>query len=83
MYVEGLGAEMKWGLALLLIVVALLHQDNWNWSDKTLVLGILPIGLAYHAAYSILAAITMWALVKFAWPHHLEHPDEVVEGASH
>ena len=29
-------------------------------------------GLAYHAAYSVLAAITMAVLVKFAWPKHLE-----------
>ena len=74
---------MKWGLAALLIVVALLHQDFWNWTDKSLVFGILPVGLAYHAAYSCLAAVMMWLLVKFAWPHELEHPEKASEGASH
>jgi hypothetical protein len=74
---------MKWGLAVLLVVVALLHQDFWNWTDKSLVFGILPVGLAYHAAYSCVAALTMLALVKFAWPHHLEDPESAGEGASH
>ena len=63
---------MKWLLVLLVVVVALLHQDFWLWRDKSLVFGFLPSGLAYHLGYSILAALTMWALVHFAWPGHLE-----------
>lgn len=63
---------MNWLLALLVIVVALLHQDFWNWTNKSLVFGFLPIGLAYHIGFSFLAAFTMWVLVRFAWPHHLE-----------
>jgi hypothetical protein len=59
-------------LTLLVIAVYLLHQDVWNWKQAKLVFGFLPIGLAYHAAYSILASITMAVLVKFAWPKHLE-----------
>ena len=56
-------------LTLLVIVVYVLHQDFWNWRRATpLVLGFLPVGLAYHAAYSVLAAVTMAVLVKFAWP---------------
>jgi hypothetical protein len=59
---------------LLVLIVYILHQDFWNWKNaEPLVLGFLPIGLAYHAAYSILAAITMALLVKFAWPKHLEN----------
>ncbi len=62
--------------ALLLVMVVMvyaLHQDFWNWRRfEPLVLGFLPIGLAYHAAYSLLAAVTMALLVKFAWPAHLE-----------
>ena len=60
-------------LTLLVLAVYILHQDFWNWKKtEPLVLGFLPIGLAYHAAYSVLAAITMAVLVKFAWPKHLE-----------
>ena len=60
-------------LTLLILAVYLLHQDFWNWKKtEPLVLGFLPIGLAYHAGYSILAAILMAILVKAAWPKHLE-----------
>ena len=60
-------------LVLMVCAVYVLHQDFWNWKTaEPLVLGLLPIGLAYHAGYSILAAIMMAVLVKFAWPAHLE-----------
>jgi uncharacterized oligopeptide transporter (OPT) family protein len=60
-------------LTTLVVVVYVLHQDFWNWERaEPLVFGFLPVGLAYHAAYSVLAAITMAILVKFAWPKHLE-----------
>ena len=61
-------------LTLLVVVVYVLHQDFWNWTRaEPLIFGFLPIGLAYHAGYSILAAATMAVLVKFAWPKHLEN----------
>jgi len=61
-------------LTLLILVVYLLHQDFWNWKKaEPLVFGFLPIGLAYHAGYSILASALMAVLVKFAWPRHLEN----------
>ena len=63
---------MNWLLPLLLFVVILLHQDFWLWTNKSLVFGFLPIGLAYHVGYSVLASLAMWALVHFAWPKHLE-----------
>jgi surface polysaccharide O-acyltransferase-like enzyme len=59
-------------LSLLVLGVFLLHQDFWNWRNGGLVLGFLPIGLAYHAAYAILSAAMMWVLVKFAWPKQLD-----------
>jgi hypothetical protein len=70
---------MKYFLALIVAIVALLHQDHWLWTDKSLVFGFLPIGFAYHIGYSFLAAITMWMLVKLAWPRHLEEEVEHVE----
>jgi len=61
---------------LLFVMVALvysLHQDLWNWKQyEPLVFGFLPVGLAYHAGFSIVAAIMMAVMVKFAWPSHLE-----------
>ncbi len=63
-------------LTLMVIVIYALHQDCWNWRRyEPLVFGFVPIGLAYHAGFSILAAVMMWVLVKFAWPKDLE--DEV------
>ena len=60
-------------LTLLIAVVYLLHQDFWNWKKiEPLVLGFLPIGLAYHVGYSLVAALTMLVLVKFAWPKQLD-----------
>ena len=54
------------------VVLAVLHQDSWNWDNTTLVFGFLPVGLAYHILFSVLAAV-VWALaVKFAWPTHVE-----------
>jgi hypothetical protein len=60
---------------LIAAVVSLygLHQDVWFWySARPLVLGFLPIGLFYHACYTVAAALLMWLLVKHAWPARLE-----------
>jgi hypothetical protein len=61
----------KIALVLLVLAVYVLHQDFWNWKSTQLV-GFLPVGLAYHAGYSVLCAIMMFVLVSFAWPEHLE-----------
>ena len=69
---DGWEIDMKWGLALWVVVMIALHQDVWNWTNKTLVFGFLPMGLAYHIFYALLASATMWLLVTFAWPKHLD-----------
>jgi hypothetical protein len=62
--------------ALLLILVGALyivHQDFWFWrTARPLVFDILPIGLFYHACYTIATAFVIWLLVKYAWPADLE-----------
>lgn len=61
--------NVVWALVVLLII---LHQDNWNWDKDTLVLGFIPVGLAWHAGISI-AASTVWLLATLiAWPVDLE-----------
>ena len=56
----------------LVILLAILHQDFWYWNDPTLVFGFMPVGLAYHALFSLCAA-GVWALaVKYAWPATLD-----------
>ncbi|MEZ6062446.1 MAG: DUF3311 domain-containing protein [Planctomycetaceae bacterium] len=64
-----------WALVVLLII---LHQDFWYWDDATLVGGIVPIGLAYHAGVSMAAAFTWFLATKFAWP--LDESDDGAEG---
>ena len=60
-------------LFLLVALVYAAHQDVWNWREAgPMLFGFLPIGLAYHAAYSIAAAVMMGLLVKFAWPKDSE-----------
>ena len=73
---------MRWLLACVVLVVIVLHQDIWFWTDRTLVFGFLPIGLAYHAGYAVLAALTMALLVRFVWPAHLEEADELTPPAA-
>ena len=50
-----------------------LHQDLWVWRDaRPLVLGFLPIGLFYHAVYTLSCSALLWLLVRAFWPAHLE-----------
>jgi hypothetical protein len=71
--------------ALLLIIVGalyVLHQDFWFWrAARPLVFGFIPIGLFYHACYTVATAIVMWLLVKHAWPSHLEDGGGEARGA--
>ena len=41
-------------------------------ATRPFVFGFLPIGLFYHAAYCLLAALLMRLLVVHAWPAQLE-----------
>ena len=53
-------------------VVALLyalHQDFWFWrASRPLVFGFLPIGLFYHAVFTLASSAALWLLVTYAWP---------------
>lgn len=51
----------------------LLHQDFWFWREaRPLVFGFLPIGLFYHAAFTLASSFVLWLLVVAAWPAHLD-----------
>jgi hypothetical protein len=55
------------------VVLYALHQDIWFWrTARPMVFGFLPIGLFYQACFSVAAAFLMAALVKWAWPGHLD-----------
>ena len=60
-------------LTLATVTLYVLHQDIWFWrTARPLVFGFVPIGLAYHAAFSVAAACVLGLLVTYAWPSHLE-----------
>ena len=61
--------KLAWGFILLL---GILHWDFWFWDDRSFVFGFLPIGLAYHALFSIAAGVVWASAVKFVWPSDLE-----------
>jgi len=53
-------------------MLLVLHHDFWWWDDSTIVFGFLPIGLAYHVGFSLVAAAFWWAVVTVSWPSHLD-----------
>jgi hypothetical protein len=55
-------------IAVLVLILLVLHQDNWLWADDTLVLGFLPMGLFWHACISLAAALTWFLATRIAWP---------------
>ena len=58
---------------VLVLILYVLHQDFWFWrSARPLIFGILPIGLFYHAAFTLAAAALMLFLATWLWPAHLE-----------
>ena len=61
-------------IAVLAVLLLILHQDYWFWSNRTLVFGILPIGLFWHICISIAATLTWYLATRIAWPQ--ETPSE-------
>jgi len=60
-------------LVIIVGVLYVLHQDFWFWrAAHSLVFGFLPVGLFYHACYTIATAVVMLLIVKHAWPTELE-----------
>ncbi len=60
-------------LVVALLVFLALHQDVWFWDDdKTLFFGFLPVGLAYHAMFTVAIALFWGGVVMLAWPDRLE-----------
>jgi hypothetical protein len=69
------GRLPPWLLAVLLLLLYLLHNDIWFWSDSRIVAG-LPVGMVYHIVYCFAATGMMALLVKHAWPAHVDDDEE-------
>ena len=65
-------------LTLLIAIFLVAHQDFWFWrATQPLLFGFLPVGLAYHAFYTLAVSALMLLLCRWAWPAHLERdPDQ-------
>ena len=64
-------------LVISVIALYILHQDVWFWrAARPLVFGFIPIGLFYHACFTVAASFVFRMLVKHAWPAHLEREVE-------
>jgi hypothetical protein len=62
------------------VLLIVLHQDFWFWDDPQLLLGFLPIGLAYQMALSV-AAAGVWLLATIiAWPVEDAEVEKLAEG---
>jgi len=59
-------------IAVLALLLLLLHQDYWFWSNKTLVFGILPMGLFWHICISMAATLTWYLATRIAWPREIQ-----------
>ncbi|TWT41144.1 hypothetical protein RAS1_38370 [Phycisphaerae bacterium RAS1] len=68
---------MRMLIYALIVLLAIAHQDFWWRSDsRTLVLGFLPVSLAYHVGVSI-AACLLWGLAcRFCWPADVDVADD-------
>lgn len=63
------GAVIVW---LAFAALFILHHDFWNWDNRALVFGWLPVGLAWHAGFSVAAALLWAAATRWAWPVDIE-----------
>lgn len=59
-----------WPLSVLLVLL-ILFFNIWMWDNDALILG-LPINLLYHIGLCVLTTLCMLAIVRLAWPHHLD-----------
>lgn len=68
-------------ITALVILLIVLHQDNWNWDSTNLIFGLMPVALFWHICISIAAAFVWYLATKIAWPEELE--EKVLTDVAH
>ncbi len=67
---------MKRLVLALVVLLFVLHQDVWWWDRiDPVVLGFMPIGLAFHVLLSILTAVVYALALKYWWPSDVDVAD--------
>lgn len=61
--------KLAWGFVLL---VTVLHVDLWWWDSTAIVLGFVPLTLAWQVGITLGAALAWWLVMTFAWPKGVE-----------
>lgn len=61
------------------VLLFFLHQDFWWKDDPRIVLGFLPISLAYHIVWTLVVAVGWYLVGKYCWPTGLDD-DEPTPG---
>jgi hypothetical protein len=61
----------------LILAMVILHQDFWWWQRwDPLVLGFIPVSLAWHVGISVAAGLTGAVAVRYCWPESVDVPDD-------
>ena len=64
---------MKAVIVVLIVLLGVLHHDFWWWDDaRPLVLGFIPVSLAWHMGLSVATALVWLLVVTLAWPAGLD-----------
>ena len=71
---------MKLFVWILVVLLLIIHQDNWLWENSTLVFGFMPITLLFHAGISIAAGIVWYMATLYCWPTELEQTTSGEDG---
>ncbi|HUG19049.1 MAG TPA: DUF3311 domain-containing protein [Planctomycetaceae bacterium] len=59
-------------ISALVLLLLVLHQDNWNWENSNLVFGFVPVTLFYQMCISLGAGAVWFLATRIAWPDDLE-----------
>ena len=76
---------MKHVVWILVVLLLILHQDNWLWDNSKLLFGFMPITLLFHAGISISAGIVWYLATLYCWPAELDQAsptDDAFESAA-
>lgn len=59
-------------ISALVLLLLVLHQDNWNWENSNLVFGFVPVTLFYQMCISLAAGAVWFLATRIAWPDDVE-----------